>query len=710
MSITARLARAQLKQNRKRTILTLLGIVLSVAMITAVLGFAESGRRALRNTLQANENWHIHYYELTPEQAEAIAADYEIESSYTEIDENGTTSLYVRLKAPTGNIWGQFSDITDRAGVEEYSGGINTDLLIAEGHVPDPYAKAIYSIAVGLILIIMCASIIVVSNAFRVSAGERTKQFGTLKSAGATSRQIRSSVLYEAFYLSIIGIPIGLAVGLSVEAIGMYLANVLLRDVNALSVNNNLHFSFTVTSEIVLFSVIISAATVFISAYLPARKAAKLSAIDAIRARGEIKIKAKKVKTSRLTRVLFGFEGELAAKSMKRSRRSYRATVAAIAASVVLFVVGSSFGDILMSAMGVFYPNVSITALATYNSSDAPLSDEQTDELTARFREYEGASVTMIGSVYGVADLSGLINEQGLEAYRRDDGAEMSVSLIEVDDEYYARLCRLSGAKDGEAISLNYLLYRNSENKREIVYPFNDSSKSFTVKIEGREDFSFKLGGNLKDVPADLLQLTDNSSANIVVHRIDMTRVSWLADLPDSAGFEEYAEGVFAETFDGIEDGAERSYDVEDIKAMLAATRGLGTLMMLFIYGFIALLTLIGLTNVISTISTNVRLRRGEFAALISCGMTREGLGRSLRLESVMCGLRALIIGLPLALAASYFLHTSMVDILTLPYEFPIMAVLISVAAVFAVTIVTMRFSAAKLRSSSLVDAMRGLD
>jgi len=90
-------------------------------------------------------------------------------------------------------------------------------------------------------------------------------------------------------------------------------------------------------------AIVVGFATVLISAYIPAKRALRISPIDAIRQTQDIKIEAKKVKTSKLVYKLFGFEGMIASKNFKRNRRKYRTTVVSLFMSVVLFISSSSF-------------------------------------------------------------------------------------------------------------------------------------------------------------------------------------------------------------------------------------------------------------------------------------------------------------------------------------------------------------------------------
>lgn len=128
---------------------------------------------------------------------------------------------------------------------------------------------------------------------------------------------------------------------------------------------------------------------------------------------------------------------------------------------------------------------------------------------------------------------------------------------------------------------------------------------------------------------------------------------------------------------------------------------------MFFVFGFVGTLILIGLTNVISTISENVKTRSGEFAVLQSVGMTSGGIKRMLNLESVFSSLRALIIGAPLGILGNYGIYLAMRNMGVFNFSIPWLWIISSVLAIFLVTWLTMRYAANKLKSRNIIETIR---
>lgn len=187
----------------------------------------------------------------------------------------------------------------------------------------------------------------------------------------------RRTVLFEGAFLGLAGIPLGILSGIG--GIGV-----------TLSIVNRLMVGLMVeqgsTLRLVLSPYLIPAATVlvvliiFISAYLPARKAAATAPIEAIRQSAAITIKGKNVKTSRLIRRLFGIEGELALKNLKRNRRRYRTTVFSLFISIVLFVSFSTFVNYAFTGAALYYREVPFD----FSILVEALSLEEQKELSAR--------------------------------------------------------------------------------------------------------------------------------------------------------------------------------------------------------------------------------------------------------------------------------------------------------------------------------------
>lgn len=199
----------------------------------------------------------------------------------------------------------------------KYEYSTNSELLRWEGaSFSDSTVSLIYGLSAIIISIIVVSSIFVIKNSFSISITERTRQYGMFASVGATSKQIKRNVLFEGFILGIIGIPLGILLGIAAIAIVLWIINMIVADYL-----NGIAFIYSVPLVPILISIIIASLTIFLSSIIPARKAAKISPIDAIRSSNDIKIKSKKLKTPKWFKKIFKIGGEISYKNLKRNKK-----------------------------------------------------------------------------------------------------------------------------------------------------------------------------------------------------------------------------------------------------------------------------------------------------------------------------------------------------------------------------------------------------
>lgn len=658
MKITVRLAYNQLKINRTRTIWTLIGIVLSTALITAIFSFGASGNTLVKNIL---------------------GADY-----------------------------------------GEYGGALSSLFVIP---------------IIILSLIIISMSIIVISNAFRVSAGERRTQFGILKSIGATKEQIVSTVIYESIFLSIIGIPIGILVGLILAFIGIEVANHFLEEINSLVNIMMTEFSivinFIISWRVILASVLISFLSVLISAWLPGKKASKTTAIESIRKSEEININTKDVNISPLIEKVFGFEGVLAAKNMKRNKRNLRASIITITIGVVLLINLSSLRQQAKKMESIMYPDIDATVIVDYSSvigeirnettniEEAfvknPISSDIADIITKELSKYKNTDIIGIG--YDMETYDAIIpremvtNEMRIGANLEElKEYEFSAEIITLDPVSYKEICEKVGVSIGSNILLNHYSY--NDNGYEVdIDPFKYEDGYINFKKTDSSILEMKVDGVLrkKDIPKEFIAPNTNI-VRLIVPKGDVRSYMWLSSPEDIDGFMDYANKVINEIYPDIESAeymelgyTARVYKIQDyVKIMNIAI----VLAIIFIYSFVALLMLIGFTNVISTMSTNVYVRHKEFAVLQSVGMTFKGIIRMINLESVMISIKSLIIGLPIGIITTYLINRPIKAIFPIPYKLPWKSILLCVAMVFGITFLIMRYSVKKVKKNNIIETI----
>ena len=274
------------------------------------------------------------------------------------------------------NDLGLYSE--SKIGDKVYNLKYNTYVLAYKGvNSTSGFNEMLYSVCGILISVIMIGSILVIYNSFAISVSERKKQFGMLSSIGATKKQIKKSVIYEGAILGSIGIPIGIISGILGIGITLNIVNNLLKPMFLESMTNiSLHL--IVSWQAIVIATVLIAITIYLSVVIPAKRASKISPIEAIRGNNEIKMKAKKLKTPKIFRKLFGIEGEMALKNLKRSRKKYRTTVISLMISIILFISVSGFVGYMYGGFDSMYRSVDYDYLMRVYGED---KDNQIKEL-----------------------------------------------------------------------------------------------------------------------------------------------------------------------------------------------------------------------------------------------------------------------------------------------------------------------------------------
>lgn len=659
MRITAKLAYSQLKINLYRTLWSLVAIVLSTALMTVVCSFVASGNAMLMNFL---------------------GADY-----------------------------GEYG--------KSYMG-----LLLFP------------AILFGLIIVTM--SVVVISNVFRISADERMVQFGILKCVGATGKQISTTILYESIFISFAGIPVGIVLGLLLTFIGIKVANVFLNDLNNLAhiMVNEIHLSldFVLSWQALLITTIICFLTILFSAWKPGYKAAKASALDSMRGTGTIKVRKTRKCANLTIQKLFGFDGILASKNIQRNRRNFRATVIALTVGVVLFISLGSLSQQANELELYMQPSVDETVISDYISAIIrqinnktgknesiylyPIDSDVGNVIAERLRAYDKKSIFGIGldlETYYTVLPAEFISKQMVDALAdaKQDTYELPVEIIPVDEYNYQVLCEKAGVPVGSNILLNHYSYNDNGVNVDLI-PYLPNLQSINlIKADGSQS-ELPIDGVLmqKDMPKELFYLNTNP-VRLVVQQAEVRGYSWYSTPEDETEFIAYANSVLEEMFPTNENSGymdegfvTRVYKIDDyMKVMNIAI----AVVSIFMYSFVVLLMFIGFTNVVSTMSTNVLMRAREFAVLQSVGMTPEGLKRMLALESILCSLKALLVGLPIGIVVTYLINLPIRSMYPIPYKLPWLSVLLCTFGVFGITWGTTLYAAHKLRNQNIIEIIR---
>lgn len=611
--------------------------------------------------------------------------------------------------------------------------GINKDLLRYKGFaLSDEYMRMLLSLAVIIIVIIIIASIFVIRNSFAISITEKTKLYGMLASVGATSKQIRHNVLFEGYVLGIIGIPAGLLLGTGVIYLLVVILNALLG-----SMLNGISFAVALPWWVAVVSALLSAVIILLSTLSSAFRASRIAPITAIRSNNDIKINKKKsYKSPKFIKKLFGVGGEIAYKNLKRSKKKYRTTVISIIVTVAMFISISTFIEYGMKITGDHFKDIpyNITVHA-YNK----LSYDEYENIYKRIIADSdiNSSIKACENYYG--------NIVGLTDYYTEDAKAAELQggdlayVFGVDNKSFKEYVTALGynyddVKD-KALITNDFKYYNSDNilikGKEFDLPMNTVVKLYP---NGNPSYTEDDIKEIQKTDPDFVYNPDDyKSVDLVIYDTINKEVpgsivsSIMSTLNEGSVLvsEDYFKKLFAEDNDYttrviVIDSADpvntveyinnldiENLDVFNINEQKEQMNAVVLIIAIFAYGFIIVISLIGITNVFNTINTSMRLRSKEFAMLKSIGMTKKEFNRMIRLESLFYGLKSLLIGVPLGLLGGYAIFKATGNTIMLDYSFPTMAVLISIVFVFFVVWLIMKLSISKVNKQNIIETIR---
>lgn len=570
----------------------------------------------------------------------------------------------------------------------------------------DEGMRVILRFAEIILALIIIASVMLIYNAFSISLSERSRYLGMLASVGATKAQKRRSVYFEGAVLGAVGIPLGFGAGILGMTITFKAIQPLLQK-SGLNMENTLTlvFPWWILPVIAVLSIV----TIAISAYIPARRASRTTPIDALRQTSDVKVKARKLKSPKIIRKIFGYEGELAYKNMKRNGKKSRVITSALVLSVVLFLSVNTFCSMFQEANQMSGKMPYQLYIETPQTEKTRLYNDL--EQMSGVDKYYSALNTYFSKVR--------CDGKHLKTAYRDkyvkDGYVLGINVL--DDADFNALCTENQLdyhtfyqkSDSE---LPILVMNSADHKVNAAPIFEDSVVGTALEIPESENgtlaFSVTVKGLVRYRNSDLYAY-DLSQPSVVSAFVPLSVASEKFDFSQTiVGIE---TKTHAETADAIQkllenEGYEKSY-VMDAVAQTEMRNSTILIMQVFIYGFITLMTLISVANIFNTVSTGIDLRRKEFAMLKSVGVTPKGFRKMLRFESLFYGLKALVYGLPLSLMISFLMWKTMTEGFTLAFH-PDWRIYIGViVAVFLITGISMAYSTSKVKKDSIIETLK---
>jgi putative ABC transport system permease protein len=635
-------------------------------------------------------------------------------------DKDGIVNVFVMFNNKK-KIIKQSEDLAKKLGYDNAISYNSTLLALYGESTYGNIMKSMITMIVIMLSLVSIGCIVVIYNSFAISVMERKKEFGLLSSIGATKKQLSYTVFFEALIEGIIGIILGICGAYIGIGTVILIINNLIGDILVLKLNLVTNIVFIIIPVIFMILVI------FISALVPSRRAAKVSPIEAIRQNDDIKINKKKIKTGKLVNKLFGIEGEIALKNIKRNKKKYRVTIVSLFISIVLFISFSSYMnytiDTASSVMGEVPYDYQISYFGDDNDIDAldKISEIIKSNDVKEYVSYSASNLSIIGN-YTYSD-------EYLDFYKSaygDDGIKaltnlkyQYISIYILDDISYNKYKELIGLDKDSVILLN---------KFKGVSYGNNKRVNYDIPVINNGDINIKICNfDDNDEDVDTTKYCNKKIDNIFITNKSFDLIeefSYMSDFKLIVNKKLYDNisdsGTHYTQFNIISDNTDNidkltkeldKYDnvnYTNVKESMKQANNMILVIKILMYGFIGLVTLIGVTSVFNTISTSMALRKREFAVLRSIGLTRKGFNKILFFESLFFGLKSLIYAIPVSLGVTIIIHYALADMMSInSIVIPWKAIIISIVSVFVIVLLTMMYSTSKIKKHNIIEQIR---
>lgn len=589
----------------------------------------------------------------------------------------------------------------------------NDELLRWEAFAfSDSTVSTLFAISGIVIFIIIFTSVFCISNSFAIATTEKMKMYGMLSSVGATRKQIRRNVIFESLILGAIAIPIGILSGIFAVFVLIKIVNSLIGEFLLANVDGII---MKVTLLPIVLSAILSIITIYLSAKSSAKKASKVNPIELLRNAEEITIKPNKLKTPKIISKVFKTGGELAYKNLKRSRKRYRTTVISIAVSIFVFITMNTFLTNMFDLADDYYKDYSYNVKLYVNDVDSKDIDriQKLNYMDEKFALYEITDNLEIYDIDKVNEIPGqiILTEGGYYDEEKEEfipdgkGKRMEMNIVGLDAETFNKYLKEIGVNSknitNQAIlSDQYFYYIGDTSKRaeKRIYKY-DKNDTIVGKINDEEK-SFKVAA-VTDIKPYGLETTYRVGGDLIVNIDEYKKLNFepRAILVQSSNADKLVEELEKLNINGLQ--------YVNFDEMAREERAMSLIVKIFLYGFITVITLIGVTNIFNTITSNMELRQKEFASLKSIGMTKKEFNRMINLETCFYSVKSLIYGIVLGLIGTFALYKAFSIKIEKGIYIPINPIIISIIAIFILVFIIMKYSMAKINKQNTIETIR---
>lgn len=567
---------------------------------------------------------------------------------------------------------------------------------------------AIYNMVAIILIIIVFLSLFIIYQAFNLSTNDRIQYLGMLSSVGATPKQKKRSVYFEGLLLSVIAIPLGILLSF----LGLYITFLFINHLETIQ-NLNLEIFPQISLGYLIIVIVISFITIFISLYLPAKKIAKISVIDALKKNDEIKVKSHKLKNGFIAKKFLNISQQLALKNYKRQGKRSRVIVISLVISMVAFIAMYSFGQNFLGQVNKsnIYNNFDVQMYIGY---DKDFMNETNQILNENDKVDDYYYMTYL-DIYADIDKSYL----DVPVYMDPSTKNYNITFIGLSENKRKQLCLDNQIEyqENKVLAFNGK-YDDFENNKIYNHRFNKMDKDFfkSMQILERE---YDNEGNLiksQSIPlnqfesVELIQKDSLKSAyergNLDTDLYFVIPIEYITNT-ETNYYHNIKYNIFSKEHQELTKELKKAgYVPEDYAQSVLENRQIFLIIQIFIYGFVCIMILFTMLNIINMMSASIDKRKKELGMMLSVGMSPKGISKMLFYESFIYGLKTLLYGFPICIGVEWLFFEQMKtsDMRFMP---SVIAYLISFIVIIVVMLVTFRFGLNKFKKQNIIETLK---
>ena len=576
---------------------------------------------------------------------------------------------------------------------------VNVEILLYETMDFSSQVLSVLATIIGIVLfVIIVTSVFSIRNSFAISIAEKLKTYGMLSSIGATKKQIRKMVLFEGFVLGLIGISIGILLGIGVNILLVFIINTIGENANLFGDGFSIVYKFSMLP--IILSIILSIVVILISSLLCSYKASCVSPIQNIRNSDDIK--SKKLRTPKFIRKIFGIGGVLSYKNLKRSKKKYRVTIISLTISIFIYIIVSTFVEYTLNIIHEEYSTLNYNIQVSLSAKDYDNTKELQNDMIKKLENLDKAYTRYYMYFQdGDIDFENHITSSSIKyaddfvlyeiVLYNDNGFKEYLDRLDLDyDEMKNKVIIINEIKDEFASKRNEYITLTNYKKGDLL-TYKDKSveigavvRDKAIGLENNYSNTLYLIGNYEHFP---LKEAGETSFNYMYFN-SKEPYKFVKTLKDLSTNELYIH-------------------IDNLEEQASQTRSIMLILSIIVYGFILVVTFIGVTSVFNTINSNMELRSKDFASLKSIGMTKKEFNNMINLEAIFYSLKSLFYGIIFGLIGSYIVFKLINKNYIFDYQIPIKSIIIAIIFIIILIIIIMRYSIKKINKQNIIETIR---